>query len=549
MFSEIWQNYDFDEISARIVAAGSGDVERALASQHPTIADLPALLSPAAESYIEEMARRSYAITRRRFGNAIQLYAPLYISNECSNGCLYCGFSAKNRDVVRRTLSLAEIENELKALSSMGISHTLLLTGEAPEKVNENYIAEAVKIARKYSDYIAIEVYPLSVDGYCSLVSAGVDGLTVYQETYDRTQYDKLHPFGKKRDIVWRLDAPDRGALAGMNALGVGALLGLSDARADVYFAALHADYLMKNYWRTQVSLSMPRICTAIGKFEPLVSVSDKMFVQFMTALRIILPDVGFMVSTRETADFRDNIMELGATQMSAGSSTEPGGYTAKGVSAAQFQIGDRRSVAEFSSALISKGLEPVVKDWDDNLHAGTYKLTSTEVPNIDGLTGLMDRSSFWVLAQRLFEEHKGTGKYISVLFIDIDNFKAVNDKFGHLAGDAVLSKIGSAIKSSVRMRDLACRYGGDEFIILITGMGEDVSVVADRLIKKIRTIQYDEPTSLHVTASIGVMTGAPTDADGFASYIFNADKALYTSKHEEGDRVSKWVGNHACDS
>lgn len=363
MFDSLWESYDFQQIKSKIESSTRQDAERAL--NNPTVENLTALLAPAAAPFLEEMAQRARAITLERFGNTIQIYAPLYLSNVCGNGCLYCGFSAQNKGISRRTLTHEEAEAELQAIHDMGIRHILLLTGEAPAKVGLDYIRVMVELAGKYSSYQGIEIYPLDTEGYKTLTDAGVDNLTVYQETYEPVRYDELHPAGKKKDMRWRLNAPDRGGLAGMRALGVGALLGLSEPRADFYFTVLHAAYLMKTYWRSHVTLSLPRIRKAEGAFTPEYTVDDRLFVQMFTAARLVLPDAGIVVSTRERAEFRDNLVGLGVTQMSAASATEPGGYTCKNLSTPQFQVEDARSVEEFTRMLLSKGYDPIMKDWD----------------------------------------------------------------------------------------------------------------------------------------------------------------------------------------
>ncbi|MDR2884762.1 MAG: 2-iminoacetate synthase ThiH [Deferribacteraceae bacterium] len=367
MFFNQWQQIDFNNIAKRLEGVTRDEVRRTLNSSR--IDDMLPLFSPAAAEFLEEMAVRAAATTKERFGNTIQLYAPLYLSNECGNSCLYCGFSGKNRDITRRTLSTDEIEREVEAIYNMGIQHLLLVCGEAPAKVPISYLKEAIHIAAKRMAYIAIEIYPTDVDSYRELVEAGVDGLTVYQETYNATRYAELHPAGRKRDMPWRLDTPDRGALAGVRTLGVGALLGLDNPYADAYMAAYHARYLMKTYWRSQVTISFPRMRYAEGCVVTPVEVTDRTFVQFITAARIAMPDVGIVVSTRERASLRDNLAGLGVTQMSAASVTEPGGYTDRDISTAQFQVEDSRSVEEFAAMLTQKGFEPVVKDWDHDLH------------------------------------------------------------------------------------------------------------------------------------------------------------------------------------
>jgi len=363
MFFEYWKQFQFNAITQRLQDITPADVRRTLDSE--VIDDMLPLYSPAAAGFLEEMAMRSAIITRERFGNTIQLYAPLYLSNECENGCLYCGFSEKNKDITRRTLTINEAEQEIQAIQDMGIRHLLFVSSEATEKANFDYIKKIAEMAAKYMSYMAIEVYPMDTDSYRRLVNMGVDGLTVYQETYNPVRYAELHLSGRKSDIEWRLNTPDRGGMAGMRTLGVGALLGLDDPHADAFMTAIHAQYLMKTYWRSHITLSLPRMRPAVGCAVVPREVSDRLYVQFLLASRIAMPDIGIVVSTRERAKLRDNLVGLGVTVMSAASVTEPGGYTAKGTSTAQFQVEDSRSVAEFAAMLAQKGFDPVVKDWE----------------------------------------------------------------------------------------------------------------------------------------------------------------------------------------
>jgi 2-iminoacetate synthase len=364
-FYNIYEKMDFHKITEAIFLKTAADVENALAGVSSLQDRLYALLSPAASAYIEEMAQEAHRITLERFGRTMQIYAPLYLSNECANSCLYCGFSGKNKDLVRRTLNAAEIKAELEAIRSMGIRHILLVSGEAPAKVDLAYLAESVRLASKGASAVGIEVYPLSEAGYAELVQVGADSLTLYQETYCKERYSELHPGGKKADIAWRLDAPDRGAAAGMRTVGVGPLLGLSEPRTDVFYALTHAAYLMDNYWRSAVTVSFPRLRAAEGCVVEPIEADDRMLVQFITAARIVLPDVGITLSTREKALLRNRLVPLGLTQMSAASVTEPGGYTEKNLSGCQFNVEDGRSVSEFCAMLSAQGYEAVMKDWD----------------------------------------------------------------------------------------------------------------------------------------------------------------------------------------
>ena len=368
MFSDLLKGYDFGAMTARINDVTRSEALAVMAKEVIGTDDLPALFSEAAAEFLEGMAIRAAKITRDRFGNVMQLYSPLYLSNECDNSCLYCGFSRRNNHLLRRTLSLSEAEDELKAIEAMGVRHILFVCGEAPRKVTVQYLIDILKIAGGYFSFKGVEIYPLDENGYMALVDAGANGVTVYQETYNSARYAEVHPSGRKKDMTWRLDALDRGGRAGMRTLGVGALLGLDDPRTDAFFVAAQAAYLAKTYWRSHITISFPRMRPAEGCLVTPVKVDDKMFVQFILAARLALPEAGIVVSTRENALLRDNLAGLGATQMSAASVTTPGGYAAKKDSAVQFQVEDNRSVAEFASMLAEKGFTPVMKDWDKEL-------------------------------------------------------------------------------------------------------------------------------------------------------------------------------------
>jgi 2-iminoacetate synthase len=363
-FLDEFNSYDRAELAQRIVSCRRGDVERALASEHLRSADFMALLSPAARAYLEPMAQKAHRLTQQRFGKTIQLYAPLYISNECSNGCLYCGFNAANK-VARRTLALDEVEAEARILRDRGFRHVQLLTGEAPGAVNVDYLEEVVKRIRPLFSAISIEVFPMEEAGYRQLVAAGVDNLTVYQETYDRELYDRLHPFGRKKDFDWRLTTPDRGGAAGLRSIGIGALLGLSNWRIEGFLVGMHARHLVRAHWRSRVNVSFPRMRPADGGFQPIAPVSDGALVQLLCALRLLLPDAGLVLSTRESARLRDHLLPLGITQLSAGSSTAPGGYGKGHDGSEQFAIDDDRDADQVCAMLRARGYDPVWKDWD----------------------------------------------------------------------------------------------------------------------------------------------------------------------------------------
>lgn len=356
--------YDPLRIAEQIAAQSAADVERALSAAPVRPENLLALLSPAAAPYLEAMAQRAHRLTVQRFGRTIQMYAPLYFSNECSNGCLYCGFNVHNK-MPRKTLGFAEIAAEAQVLHDRGFRHLLVVTGEAPQIAGLDYLATAIAGIRPLFSSMSIEIYPLDEEGYARLIAAGVDGLTLYQETYERSLYAQMHPSGRKRDYDWRLLGPERAAAAGMRRIGIGSLLGLGDFRVEGFFTGLHALYLARHYWRTHLSISFPRMRPADGGFQPLATVSDRDFVQLMCALRLLIPDAGLVLSTRESAELRDHLLPLGITQMSAGSCTAPGGYASTDDSGQQFAIDDDRSVEEVAAMIRRQGYEPVWKDWD----------------------------------------------------------------------------------------------------------------------------------------------------------------------------------------
>jgi 2-iminoacetate synthase len=347
--------------------ASAAEVDRALASSPGSrsgLAHFAALLSPVAGERIEELAQAANRITTQRFGRTVRLYAPLYLSNECVSVCTYCGFSADN-DIARRTLSLDEVAAEGAELRRRGFRHVLLVAGEHARVVSKDYVIECVRALASTIPSITIEVQVWDTGTYRRLVEAGCEGLTVFQETYDIGTYGAVHLKGKKRNYVWRLAAPDRGAEAGMRKLGIGALLGLHpDWQTEAIAVAAHARSLIKRWWRCEVSIALPRLRPAAGGFIPADPMTDREFVQLLCALRIAFPDVGINLSTREAPAFRDALIRLGVTTMSAGSHTEPGGYAAPSEAEPQFEIADNRSPAEVAAVLRAAGYEPVWKDW-----------------------------------------------------------------------------------------------------------------------------------------------------------------------------------------
>lgn len=364
-FADSLDETPWESLADPLAAATPEDVAAALHADAPRQDQLAALLSPAADLFLEQMAGRARDITLRRFGRAVVLYAPLYVSNYCLNACLYCGFNVGNK-IVRRTLSPADIEKEMGRLGEAGFQHLLLVSGDHPGQAPLEYLADAVARAHDRFASVSVEVYPMDRAGYERLVSAGCDGLTIYQETYDRARYLDVHPRGWKRDFTGRLRAIEAGGEAGMRSLGLGSLLGLSDWRREAAMLGLHARHLMKRFWRCRIGFSFPRICAAAGGFTPPCPVADRDMVHMMCALRIAFPDAELVVSTRESAAMRDNLIRLGvATRFSAGSRTEPGGYSKAGSATGQFEVSDDRSPATVAAAIAAAGYDPVWKDWD----------------------------------------------------------------------------------------------------------------------------------------------------------------------------------------
>ncbi len=355
---------DLADLRARVDAATPADVERALRSSRRSLSDFAALLSPPAAARLEDLAQLAHRTTVRRFGRTIHLFAPLYLSSECVSTCTYCGFSAANQ-IARRTLSPEEVLAEARSLTGRGFRHLLLVAGEHARVVSKDYLVECVRELAAEVPSISVEVQVWDTDTYRRLVEAGCEGLVVYQETYDRSTYAGVHLKGKKRNYDWRLAALDRGAEGGMRRLGLGALLGLHhDWRSEALAVASHARALLRRAWRCEVSISLPRLRPAAGGFEPSDPVDDRQFVQLLCALRLLLPDVALVLSTREEPAFRDAVLGLGVTHLSAGSHTEPGGYADPSDAEPQFRTSDNRSPAEVADLVRANGYDPVWKDW-----------------------------------------------------------------------------------------------------------------------------------------------------------------------------------------
>ena len=367
-FSEKIKEYQWDDIRMSIYAKIESDVQRALSKSRLDLEDFKALISPAAEPYLEQMAQKSQQLTLQRFGKTQQFYIPLYLSNMCSNICTYCGFSMHNA-LRRKTLDMQEIENECLAIKKMGFDHILLVTGESERKVGIDYFKQALPIIKKHFSHITIEVQPLDEDEYSELIEYGVDSVLVYQETYNPVTYAEHHLKGKKADFIYRLNSQDRLGEAGMLKMGLGSLIGLEEWRTDCFYVAAHLTYLEKKYWQSRYTISFPRLRPCEGGMEIKSVMNDKELVQLICAYRLFNPEVELSLSTRESEHFRNHVLPLGITSLSAGSSTQPGGYAEESEEALeQFEISDERSPAVMAELVKNQGYEVVWKDWDHSL-------------------------------------------------------------------------------------------------------------------------------------------------------------------------------------
>lgn len=394
-FVSEFNSLPFDALQRQSVNSTVADVGSAIGKAKLTLSDFARLISPAADNVLEQLCARSQAMTRQRFGKVIRLFAPLYLSNECINNCRYCGFSRDN-PILRVTLSVDEVMREARALKDQGFRNILLVAGEHPKFVSGNYLKDCIAALHQEVPSISLELGPMETEEYKPLVDAGADGLVVYQETYERKIYADMHTAGPKRNFDWRLETPERAYIAGFRRLGIGALYGLADWRYEALCVAAHAEYLLKTCWKAQLTISLPRLRPCAGEFQPLTNMSDRQLVQLICALRLFLPDAGLVLSTREPAKLRDGLIPLGITMISAGSHTEPGGYTGAGKqnihqtvrgrivevgssewashgatpATGQFDVADERSPAEIAQLLQRLGYEPVWKDWDAALTA-----------------------------------------------------------------------------------------------------------------------------------------------------------------------------------
>lgn len=370
MFSEYLETLSWEEHQQIIESTTAQDVKATLSKRGQlSVRDFMRLISPAATPFLEQMAAMSQQYTLERFGKTISLYIPLYLTNSCQNGCIYCGFNSSNKHK-RTILTIEEIENEYKAIKRIGpFDNILLVTGENPAKAGVDYLAKALDLAKKYFSNLQIEVMPLSAEDYATLTQHGLNGVICFQETYHRENYNIYHPRGAKSNFEWRVNGFDRMGQAGVHKIGMGVLIGLEDWRVDVTMMMEHLRYLQRNYWRTKYSVNFPRMRPSEnGGFQPNVVISDREYAQLLFATRIFDRDVDISLSTREPASLRDNLASLGVTSMSAESKTEPGGYFSYPNTLEQFHVSDERKAAEIVEALKQRGREAVWKDWDRSL-------------------------------------------------------------------------------------------------------------------------------------------------------------------------------------
>jgi len=366
-FYDYISKWDWAEVAESIYKKTKNDVETALSKDKCDLEDFKALLSPAGEHYLEQMARRSQLKTQKRFGKTIQMYIPIYLSNECQNICTYCGFSLDVK-IPRKTLNDDEIIKEAEIVKRLGYDHVLLVTGEANKTVGLDYFKNAIRLLKPYFSHIALEVQPLEQKEYEELRLEGLNTVLVYQETYHEDHYNLHHPKGRKSNYQFRVETHDRLGKAGIHKMGLGVLIGLEDWRVDSFFNAVHLNYLETKYWKSKYSVSFPRLRPCSGASNLKSSISDRQLVQLICAYRLFNEELELSMSTRESAKFRDNIIKLGITSISADSKTDPGGYANPNENLEQFDIDDTRGTEEFSKVIIEQGYEVVFKDWDLSL-------------------------------------------------------------------------------------------------------------------------------------------------------------------------------------
>ncbi|MEE1208300.1 MAG: 2-iminoacetate synthase ThiH [Muribaculaceae bacterium] len=369
-FADVIGQYDWDETARAIDATTAADVERVLAvaqanQRSLTPEEFMVLISPAADAYLEDMAALSQRFTREKFGNTISLYIPMYVSNACANACVYCGFNHAN-PFERTILTMDQVENECRAIRRMGpFENLLIVSGEFPSLCGTEYLASVLRTCRPYFHNLTIEVQPMRTAQYRRLVEEGLNGVVCFQETYHRENYKLYHPRGMKSIYEWRLNGFDRMGRAGVHKIGMGVLIGLDDWRVDLTMLARHLRYLQKHYWRTRYSVNFPRMCPSESGFQPKVVMTDRELARLTFAFRIFDHEIDISYSTRERPEFRDNMMQLAVTSMSAGSQTEPGGYATSPEALEQFEVTDQRTPEAVCAAIRAHGYEPVWKDWD----------------------------------------------------------------------------------------------------------------------------------------------------------------------------------------
>ncbi|MFP1870284.1 2-iminoacetate synthase ThiH [Lonsdalea quercina] len=374
-FYRRWQTLDWDDLRFRLNGKTSADVERALNAVRPDRDDFMALISPAAAGYLEPLAQRAQHLTRQRFGNTVGFYVPLYLSNLCANDCTYCGFSMSNR-IKRKILNDDEIQQECRAIRQLGFDQLLLVAGEHQGKVGMDYFRRVLPQIRPHFSALMMEVQPLATEDYAELKALGLDGVMVYQETYHAPTYARHHLRGRKQDFAWRLGTPDRLGAAGIDKIGLGALIGLSDSwRVDCYMVAEHLLDLQQRHWQSRFSLSFPRLRPCAGGIKPASLMDEAQLMQTICAFRLLAPDVELSLSTRESPFFRDHMVPIAINSVSAFSKTQPGGYADNHPELEQFAPHDARRPEAVADAMTRAGLQPVWKDWDGYL--GRTRVTS----------------------------------------------------------------------------------------------------------------------------------------------------------------------------